>query len=412
MGKGFIHRNDCRICGSKDLVLFLDCGKIPITGEYPKKNEIGKEHIFPLRVYFCRNCKEVQLLDVVDPKLLFKNYRFLASVSNTLKTHFRNYAQEVARKYLNKNSLVVEFGSNDGVFLVPMMKLGIKAIGVEPATNIAKVARERGCNIINDFLNQKVAKKIIKEHGKADLVCGSNVYAHIDNMHEITKAIVTLLNDNGVFIFEVHYLYDLLETNQYDMIYEEHLMYHSVTALTYLMNLFGMEIFDVKRIPIHSGSIRVYAKKKGNQKYKVTTRLKEILKLEKKKDLDKEKTYLNFGKRVFKIRDKIHDFVKKQKLKGKKIVGYGASGRAVIHINFSKLQNMIDYVVDESPERIGRYISGSEIPIVSRKVFHKDNPDYVVLFAWNYEKEILRKEENYRKKGGKFVIPLPKIKII
>lgn len=408
-----IKRNGCRICNGTDLVKFLDFGKMPLAGGFIKPEDAEQDKAYPLAVYFCRTCKEVQLLDVVAPEILFKDYRFLASTTKTLSTHFSNYAKEMKERFLSKDSFVVEFGSNDGVLLKPFMDLGIKTVGVEPAKNIADVALAKGCIVINDFFNRKTAGKIAEYHGNADMICANNVFAHIDDMHEVMKGIKTLLKPNGIYVFEVHYLLDLLNTFQYDMIYHEHLMYHSLTALTHLLNLFDMEIFEVKRIPIHSGSIRVYSRNKNARKESTDSSVEEILKLEKEAGLDKEGTFFEFSKSVIKKRDEITETIKKLKLEGKKIVGYGASGRSVIHMNFSGLgKDRIDYVVDDSPERIGRLVPGVHVPIVSPEIFRNNKIDYAMLFAYNYEKEILEKEKDFIKNGGKFIIPIPHIRIV
>lgn len=408
------HRDDCRICKSKDLVKFLSFGKMPLAGGFIKKDEIKNEKTYPLDVFFCRNCKEVHLLDVVSADTLFKDYRYLSSVTKTLSEHFQDYAKTMKERFnLNEKSLVVEFGSNDGVLQKPFKDLGILAVGVEPATNIAKIAKERGLEVINDYFDTKTAERILKAYGKADLICANNTFAHIDDMHEIMKAIKILLKENGIFVFEVHYLVDLLDKYQYDMIYHEHLMYHSVTALSYLLKLFGMVIFDAKRIPIHSGSIRVYAKNIGNGREPVRGIINELLELEKKMGLDREETFFKFASEVVVKRDKIIEIVKNLKLKGKRIVGYGASGRATIHLNFCNLSpKEIAYVVDMSPERNGRLIPGVHILIADPEILKEDNPDYAILFAYNYEKEVLDKEKDFINRGGKFIIPLPVVRII
>jgi len=413
-GQGWHHRETCRICGGKDLVMFLDFGYMPLAGGFIRKEDFAKEGSFPLRIYFCRTCKEVQTLDVVEKEVLFKDYRFLSSVTKTLSQHFEQYAREAkAELGLDGSSLVVEFGSNDGVLLRPFMDIGIKAVGVEPAANIAVVAVRRGCTVVNDFFNERVVETIIKEHGKADMVCGNNVFAHIDDMHEMMRAIKLMLKDDGAFVFEVHYLQDLLETYQYDMIYHEHMMYHSLTALSYLLGLFGMEAFDVKRVPIHSGSIRVYAKNKSSGKHAVKPTIGQMLAAERSYGLDKEETFFKFAAAVRDKRDKLRQMILSFKADGKRIAGYGASGRASVHLSFCGLgPDVIDYIVDASPERYGRFTPGTHVPIVKPEVLQTDTPDFMVLFAWNYEQEVLRKEDAYRKRGGKFIIPLPEPKIV
>ncbi len=403
----------CRICKSSDLKTFLKFGDMPLAGGFIKKEELAKEKQFPLTVVFCERCKETQILETVSSTTLFKDYRFVSSTTETLSNHFIQYAKTMKERFIEKNSLVVEFGSNDGVLLKPFNDLGIKAIGVEPAKNIALLARKKGCKVINDFFNSKTAKEIKKKYGNASLICANNVFAHIDDMHEPMKGIKLLLKEEGIFVFEVHYLIDLLEQFQFDMIYHEHMMHHSLTSLSYLLNLFDMEIFDILRIPIHAGSIRVYAQNKKKGKENIQESVYKLFNLEKSRKIDHLSTLIKFGEDTYKKRDSLIKLVKNLKSQGKRIVGYGASGRATVHINFCKFDNKtIEYVVDASHERQGRLIPGMHIPILPPDKFKEDKPDFAILFAYNYFEEVMKKETNFIKNGGRFIVPLPEPKII
>ena len=405
--------NKCRICNSKNLKTFLKFGKMPLAGGFIKKKDLLKQKTYPLTVAFCNQCKETQILETIPSTVLFRDYRFVSSTTKTLSNHFIQYAKTMKKRFLDKNSLVVEFGSNDGVLLKPFNNLGVKAIGVEPSKNISKLAKKSGCKVINDFFNLKTAKLIKKNQGKASLICANNVFAHIDNMQEPMKGIKFLLKNDGVFVFEVHYLVDLLEKFQFDMIYHEHMMHHSLTSLAYLLNLFDMEIFDVLRIPIHSGSIRVYAQNKNIKKRPVKMVVKKLLKFENDKKINHFGNLKKFGLDTFRKRNSLIKLINKLKSQGKRIVGYGASGRATVHINFCKFSNKtIEYVVDASHERQGRFIPGMNIPILSPKRFQMDNPDYAILFAYNYFDEVVKKERDFIKRGGRFIIPLPVPKIV
>lgn len=409
-----VHRDDCRMCGSKDLVKFLSLGSMPLAGGFIHMDQIKDERSYPLDVYFCRKCKEVQLLDVVSPDVLFEDYRFLSSVTRTLSDHFREYAGEMKRRFkLGNSSLVVEFGSNDGVLQKPFEDLDIKAVGVEPAKNVAKLAMAKGLTVVNDFFNTRTANAIIAAHGQANLVCANNVFAHIDDMHEVMRAIKLLLKPDGVFVFEVHYLADLLEKYQYDMVYHEHLMYHSLAPLAYLMREFGMEVFDVERIPIHSGSIRVYAKRADNKAELVTGAVGEMESVEDSAGLHNEETLFKFAAEIEAKRDELVETVKDLRSQGKRIVGYGASGRASVQLNFCGLgPEDVEYVVDMSPERQGRVVPGMHMPIVDPNVLAADKPDYAIMFAYNYEKEIVGKETEFVENGGRFIVPLPEVRIV
>ncbi len=406
-------RETCRICSSKDMVKFLDFGQMPLAGGFIKEEQVAEEKLYPLTVVFCRKCTEVQILETVPADVLFKDYRFVASTTSTLSNHFVNYAQEMTKRFLNKNSLVVEFGSNDGVLLKPFKDFGIKAVGVEPAVNIAKLALAKGCTVVNDFFNTKTAAMIKKEHGSADLVCANNVFAHIDDMHEPMRGIIDLLKPDGIFVFEVHYLASLIESFQFDMIYHEHMMHHSLTALTYLLGLYDMEVFDARRVATHAGSLRVYAQKKKTAKYPVSSDVIKLLNEERAAGLDREETFIRFGKNVYQKRDDLINLISKLCAQGKKIVGYGASGRASVHLNFCKFGTVvIPYVTDASHERQGRLIPGMHNPIVPPEKIKEDKPDYALLFAYNYFEEVMNKEKEFVTRGGRFIVPLPEPRVI
>ena len=406
-------RKTCRICESEDLKPFLEFGEMPLAGGFIKKEDLSKEKLYPLTVVFCQRCKETQILETVSAKTLFKDYRYVSSTTSTLSNHFKHYAKTMCDRFLNKKSVVVEFGSNDGVLLEPFSNMGIKAIGVEPAQNIAKLARQKNCEVVNDFFNSKTAKFIKDKHGEASLICANNVFAHIDNIHEPLRGIKLLLKADGIFVFEVHYLLDLLDQFQFDVIYHEHLMYHSLIALSYLLNSFDMEIFDVLRIPIHAGSIRVHAQNKNGGKHAVEPIVEELLNLEKRKKTNKLDTLIQFSQDTIKKRDALVKLVTDLKSEGKRIIGYGASGRATVHINFCKFgPEIIEYVIDESHERQGRFIPGMHIPIVPPDHLTKDNPDFALLFAYNYFDEVMKKEKDFIDRGGRFIVPLPEPKII
>lgn len=379
---------------------------MPHAGNFLTAKEVGNEYYYPLRVYYCKKCGLVQILDIVPPNILFQKYHYLSSVS--LSEHFHKYAKEVGKRFLTKNSFVVEIGSNDGVLLSPLKKMGIKVLGVDPAKNIAAVAKKKGIKTIVNFFDERVAGKIFKENGKADAILANNVLAHIDDMDNVFRGIVKLLSPDGVLIFEVHYLPDLLKAMQYDFFYTEHLSYYSLGSLIPFLNKFGLRIFDIKHISIHSGSIRVYVKFENSNKYKIKKAVGKMY-LKEQKVLSSDKM-IGFSLKVYKHKKNIKKILTKIKESGDKIVGYGAGGRANTFLNFCGIdRTILDYIVDDSPERQGKYTPGMHIPIVSPEVFRKDSAKFALLLAWNYKKQILSKENKFIKKGGKFIIPLPKL---
>jgi SAM-dependent methyltransferase len=412
-GGAFKRRSTCQICDSEDLRPFLDFGDVPLAGGFLKKEDLHRDALYPQTICFCEQCKEVQVKEIVPAEVLFRDYRYVSSTTQTLRDHFERYAKEMAERFLAQRSFVVEFGSNDGVLLKPFRDLGIQALGVEPAVNISQLARDQGCEVINDFFNTTVAAAIVITRGHADLICANNIFAHIDDMHEPMRAIRHLLKPDGVFVCEVHYLLDLIKSFQYDMFYHEHIMHHSLRALSYLLNRYDMEVFDVKRVTTHSGSIRVYSQKRGSGRQPVSSDVGELLALEEKEGIYEFETFVEFSKGVHQRRHQLIELVRNLRAEGKRIVGYGASGRATVHMNFCNFgTDDVEYVVDASHEREGRYIPGVHVPIVNPRVLETDRPDYALVFAYNYMDEIVKKETAFLSRGGKFIVPLPEPMIL
>lgn len=369
---------ECRFCKSRELKLFIDLGETSLAGEFLDKKDVGKEREFPLKVYECQNCSLVQLVDSVPRELLFQS--FLSSVA--MKKHFEDYAKELCDRFLKKGDFVVEIGSNDGVLLKPLKKMGMRVIGIEPVKYIVEIARNNGIHTIHSYFTSDLAQNI---RGRADMVLANNVFAHIEDLDDIMKGIKIVLKEDGIFAFEVHYLLDLVEKFQYDTIYHEHIYYYSIASLAPFLKKYEFEIFEVKRIPTHSGSIRVYAKQLPRRriddfKYYVENQKKELVSL-----------------------------LSALKSQDKKIIGYGAAGRANTLLNYCKINTKyIDYIVDESPLRYGKLTPGTHIPVVrpSKEDF---KADYIVILAWNYKDAILEKMKGFK---GKFIVPLPTIEVI
>lgn len=413
MKKGkYKSRKTCRLCNSSNLELFLDLGWMPLAGNYLKENDVGKESYYPLRVFFCQNCFLVQLIDIVAPDILFRDYRYLSSVG--LSDHFSAYAHEVFKRFLTNKSFVVEIGSNDGVLLIPLQKLGAKVLGVDPALNVAKIASAKGVETLTDFFTKHNAFEIVKRYGRADAIFANNVLAHIDNMQDVAEGVSHLLKPSGVFVFEVHYVLDLLEKLQYDFIYPgEHLAYYSLLSITNFWEKYGFSIFDVKRIPAHAGSLRVYMQKKRTKPKSTTSHIEKLILHEKEANLNTIYPYRSFASKINEHRKKLKSFLLNLKKRNKRVVGYGAAGRGNALLFVCDItSDIVEYVVDESFERIGRFTPGSHVPIVGPEVFRSDNPDYVLLLAWSYKDKILEKEEEFLKKKGRFILPLPSIEVI
>lgn len=382
-------RKTCAICGNRELNLVLDYGDVPAAGSFPLISEIENEPKYQLGLEFCDKCGLLQTNSILDGNYLFKDYRYMSSVG--LSKHFTEVAALLQAEFnLNKTSCVVEIGSNDGVLQLPFKDLGVSVVGVEPSVNISQLAKDKGLKVINDFFNYDTSLKYF-EPKSADLVISNNCFAHIDDIHAVLKGIQNILKDSGTFVMEVHYVEKLIKGLQYDNIYHEHLYYYSLYALENLFKQYGMTIVDCCEFSVHAGSIRVYVQNKQFCSAK-TTRLSQQIDKEHDLGLHKLSFYKKFASLVKNHCNTTIESLKQIKQSGARIVGYGASGRANMACNIWGLDSeIIEYIVDESPERAGRYTAGTNIPIVSKDRLDNDNPDYVMIFAWNFINMIANK---------------------
>jgi len=402
-------RNDCRMCGSKHVSCFLSLSDMPRAGAYLKKEDLGKPEIsYPLDIYFCEDCYSVQLLDIIPRETLFDDYRYLSSVASaSVLEHFNSYSKEIYDTLIEKSNFVVEIACNDGILLEPMMNHGINCLGIDPASNIVSIAKDKGLNVINDFFGKKIVQKILQEHGQAEIVVANAVFAHVDDMDDMTAGVNGILRDSATFIFEVHHLADIIQDMQYDSFYHEHFSYHSIITLSKFLKKYDMEICDVKKFPVRGGMIRVYAKKFKNNN-KINHSVNEFIDLEKTVGLDQFETFKKFGESVIQHKSEILKLLNQLKSEGKKIVAYGMSGRGNTLLNYWKVgTEIIDYGIDASPERYDRYVPGMHIPIKSPENSLVD-VDYALLLAWIFKDDIMKKESDFIKNGGKFIIPMPK----
>ena len=406
-------RSTCRGCLSERLVSFLDYGQVPLAGDFIQPHLAGSEKVYPMDLCVCLDCSLTQILNVVDADELFTDYRYLSSITKTLTGHFKDYAKVLKNEVLeHADDLVVEFGCNDGVLLSPLKELGVRAIGVDAAENVVKIARGKGLHVQHGYFGQEIAGSLRADHGAAKVITASNVFAHIDNLDEVMRGVDSLLDEDGTFVVEVHYVLDLLDDVQFETVYHEHLCYYSLHSLDVLFKRFGLEVVDAERLLMHGGAIRVFGKRisQGAERSK---RSQQLFDLEQRSHLFDESVYQQFGEKGRKVRKEIRDFVLSRKAMGRSISGYGAAGRATTLLNFCGLgADVIDYVVDESPSRIGRIVPGVQIPVVPRSHFHEQPTDDCLLTAWNYRQEIVAKEPAFLEQGGCFLAPLPEIEVI
>ena len=408
------HKSACRICRGAKLSRVLSLGPTPLANGFLRESELHlPEHYFPLDVNLCKTCGLVQLAHVVDPRVLFKDYVYVSSTSPVFVAHFETFAKKVFRRFnLSKKSLVIDIGSNDGILLKPFREIGVRVLGVEPDRFIAGLARKDGTPTVSEFFTPGTAKRIVRKYGLAYIVTATNVCAHIDDIHAVVRGVKTLLKKDGVFIIEVPYLADFLEKNLFDTVYHEHLSYFSVTALNNLFDRTKMKIVDVGRVASHGGSLRVFVQKSavvGTPSPRVRT----LLSLEARKGFNNAKTYKEYELRIITNRAKLLALLSGLKRRGKRIAGYGAPAKGNTLLNFFSIgTEILDYIVDDSPHKQGKYTPGKRIPVVSREKLLLAPPDYLLILAWNFADSIIAKHEEFIRRGGRFIIPVPVPRII
>lgn len=404
----------CRVCKCTNLKKVLTLGPTPLANAFLTKTQIDEpEYFYPLDVYFCNDCGFVQLGHVVSRELLFKNYVYISSTSSVFVNHFKKLAQHVILRFsLIETSLLIDIGSNDGILLKPFKDHGIKVLGIEPAIHIANIAKKKGINTIPEFFSVDLARKIVKDYGYAKVVTATNVFAHIDQLDDVIKGLRILLSNEGVFIIEVPYLIDFLKKTYFDLVYHEHLSYWCVNSLISLFRRFDMEIFDVQKMPVHGGTIRIFAKKSRDH-YKKENRVNEFLDLERKMKLTNNKTYINFANVVQKAKIKLLMCLADLKSKGNSIAGYGAPAKGNTLLNYFGIgTETLDFIIDDSPFKQGLFTPGKHVPVVASKELYIRNPKFVLILAWNFADSIMAMHKKYKDQGGKFIIPLPIPKII
>ena len=401
--------NRCQISGIKDLKTILSLGYLPPVNKLKKIDSLlDEDSFYPAELMFSKSSKLAQLSTIVNKEILFpKEYPYTSSTTKILRENFKELYRD-CRKIINISSkdLVIDIGSNDGN-LLSNFKSNHKVLGITPE-KIGKIAIRRGIKTLIKYFNNDTTKLVLKKFGKAKIITATNVFAHIENVNSLMKNILRILSKDGVFISESHYLVPLIKTNQYDTIYHEHLRYYSLTSLKYLFQMYGMEIIHAKQINTHGGSIRVYAAIKNT--FKVNKNVRKILNYEKK--FLTWKTFSKFKRNVVESKINLYSLLKKLKKANKKIYGIGAPSRASTLINYVGLdENIIDCILEiDGSYKIGNYIPGKKIPILSEKKLYKKQPDFVILFSWHIASEL---KKNLKRKGfkGKFIIPLPYPKI-
>ncbi|MBR0688854.1 class I SAM-dependent methyltransferase [Bradyrhizobium manausense] len=406
----------CAFCDSRRLGLVMDFGRVGLAGGFLKPEQFATEPTFPMRLHFCKDCYAVQVTDKVPADVMFKDYFYFSSSIGTLRDHFRDYAGEVTRRFLDPaKATVLEFGCNDGVLLRPLADQGIRTvIGVDPASNVVATINDSRIKVVNDYFTESVARSVVAEHGGVDLIMANNVYAHIPDIQGTTRAVAAALGPDGVFAFEVHYLGKVIDELQYDMVYHEHLYYYSLLSVMNHLARYDMMVFDIKPIPIHAGSIRFYTCKKGSKhSASVSPAVKALEAEERARGFDRFETFQAFSATVAAHRDELIGLLNRLRAEGKRIAGYGASGRANTMIQWCGISHdHLDYMIDDAPAKAGFYTPKSHFQIHPSSILGSDNPpDYLLVFAWSFFDEIRKRNAAYLEKGGRMILPLPEVSI-
>lgn len=406
----------CRFCNNELYFEFIDLVNSPLSNSNLTKEQLSEPEVFyPLKLYVCNNCFLVQIDEYKKSSEIFnEKYAYFSSFSKTWLEHAKNYVEIVIERFnLNKYSYVVEIGSNDGYLLQYFQKFNIPCLGIEPASNTAAVAKERGIDVIEDYFGSSLAKKLANQNKKADLLLGNNVLAHVPEINDFVQGLKILLSDNGVITMEFPHLMQLIENNQFDTIYHEHFSYYSFITVKSIFESHGIEIFDVDQIPTHGGSLRIYAKHEEDKTKKISSNVKNLTDLEISKKMNTIEYYKNFQDKANKIKYDLQQFLIKQKLNGKIVAAYGAAAKGNTLLNYCGIKkDLINFVADASPYKQGKYLPGSHIPIVNEKKIKKIKPDFVIILPWNIKDEIIKQLNYIKEWGSKFVIPIPEVTII
>ena len=404
----------CRACGAPRLVPVLSLGSTPLANALLTSEQLRQpEPTFPLDTVFCPACTLVQITETVPPEVLFGEYLYFSSFSDTMLRHAGTLvARLVSERGLGPDSLAAEVASNDGYLLQFYRQAGVPVLGIEPAANIARAAEERGIRTVCEFFSAEVAARLANEGNRADVIHANNVLAHVADLNGVVQGFHELLREGGTLVVEAPYVKDMIDDVEFDTIYHEHLCYFSLTALDRLFRRHGLVIWNVERLPIHGGSLRVFAAREADGVQPLGA-VSELLAEEEAWGVARPEFYQGFASRVERLKEELGELLRRLKGEGKRVVAYGASAKGSTLLNYFGIgAETLDYMVDRSTVKQGRYTPGTHLLIRSPEVLLEDRPDYVLLLTWNFAEEILAQQAAYRERGGRFIVPIPSLRVI
>lgn len=402
---------ECRACRSRRMHLFLPLGPHPAANAFLRPEQLGKpEALFDLDVHACLDCALIQVPNCIPPDF-FRDYVYVPSASQTMHEHFADFARKVI-PLIGPGGLVVDIGSNDGLFLGFVRGRGGRTLGVEPARNLTETARGKGLEVVNEYFVPELARQMVGTYGHASVIVTTNTFNHIDDLHQFMEGVRILLDDEGTFIVEVPHALDLVEQHEFDTMYHEHLSAFTVKSLVELYKQFGLSISDIEALKIHGGSLRVYAKRRAAVEGAPGV-VGPWLEREERADLFSTATYTALNAKVDHLRDELLTLLRRLKKSGKRIAGYGAPAKGNTLLNYYRIgPDLLDYLVDRNSLKHGLYSPGMHIPVVGPERIAKDPPDYLLVLAWNFADEIMRQQEPFRRAGGRFILPIPEVSVV
>lgn len=404
----------CRFCGAPLERTFVDLGMSPLCETYPSAANLGRAEIYyPLHVYVCDQCFLVQLEEFESPETIFSDYAYFSSYSDSWLKHAENYcARMQERAGLTQESFVIEVASNDGYLLQYFLRQHVPVLGIEPAANVAKVAIEKGIPTLVRFFGTQLATELAADGRCADLVLGNNVLAQVPDLNDFVEGLKIVLKPGGILTLEFPHLLRMIERNEFDTIYHEHFSYFSMLTAARILDAHELKVFDVEQLATHGGSLRVYACREEDQTHPVKPSLHALIAEEQRAGLDSTEGYAAFAAQVKQTKQALVDFLLTAARDGKRVAGYGAPGKSATLLHYCGIgKDLIEYTVDRSPHKQGRFLPGNHIPIYHPDRIRETKPDYVVILPWNLKNEIMEQLHYIRNWGGRFVVPIPKVTI-